>query len=180
MANLLLLTSQLKGAAFGNIFGYSNDRGEIANYHVNFGMNYGKAKGDDYNTVKSASVSEIAAKVNYPIPMVEKAIADLLKSLNPNTPQSAQGKAQSDAYTVVNSSLKIHNETEALYIYAYVVNKEVIVSGEYGVDTRRAETACKDAVKKALNLKTAKYRQFKIEREKFFAMKMSGEVLVLA
>lgn len=188
MSEFLLLTSQLKGATFGNIYGYMNDKGEIANHHVNFGMNYGKAKGDDFETVSNANIFDLVSKTGFSIDMVSTVIEKMKKSLDPNVikaKRSQSSKGQSDAYTVINSCFKIHNKCEdpeisgALYIYAYGVSKEVIVAGEYGADTRGEEVKCKSAIQKALKLKTAKYKNFKISSEKFYAMRMSGETLIL-
>jgi hypothetical protein len=188
MIDLLLLTSQLKGASFGNILGYTNDKGEVSNHHVNFGMNYGKAKADDFETVMNANIFDLVSKTGFSIDLVSTVIEKMKKSLDPNVPKakrSQSSKGQSDAYTVINSCFKIHNKcddpeiSEALYIYAYGVSKEVIVEGSYGEDTRGEEVKCKTAVQKALKLKTAKYKNFKIKKEKFFEMKMMGDTLIL-
>jgi len=179
MVDLLILTSKLNGAVFGNIYAYANEQGEVSDYHVNLGMNYGKAKADDFVTVCNADIADLVAKTGYSIPLIAEVVAELKASKDPSKPQTTRGKAQSDAYTVINSSLKIHNESKEWYIFAYVEKKTVLIAGEYGADTRSDKTKCKRAVEKALKLKTAKYKQFKVTYDKFTALNMMGEVLIM-
>ena len=175
--HLLIVTNLIKGGCFAKILNYTNDSGEVANHTVNLGMNYGKAKADDYLTVCQANPIEIATKTGFPLETVIIGLGELKNSLNPDAPQTTRGKAQSDAYEVINSCVKIHVETGFIHIYAYRMNKEILVAGEYKTVNSSEKTLCKKAIQKALALKTAKYGQYKISPEKFEGAKILGQEL---
>jgi hypothetical protein len=177
--HLLVVTNLIKGGCFANINGYTNDSGEVADHRINLGMNYGKAKADDYKTVCEAIPTEIALKTNFPIETVIEALTEMRNSLNPDAPQTVRGKAQTDAYTIINGCVKLHEETGFFHIYAYRMSKKVLVEGVYKQVNSSPKTLCKKAIQKALDLKTSKYGQYKISSEKFEAARILGNELSL-
>lgn len=174
--SLVELTDMIRGGCFANLVDYTNNNGEVANHRINLGMNYGQAKTDDYATVKSAIATDIATLVGFPLPMVMDTLIKIENSLNPNAEQSARGKAQTDAYEKINGCVKYHTEKKAYYIYAYRVSKTVTVQGTYKGE-QSEDARCRKAVEKALNLKTAKYGNFKLTEDKFVGGKILGEEL---
>lgn len=174
--SLVELTDKIRGGCFANLVDYTNNNGEVANHRINLGMNYGQAKADDYNTIKSAVASQVAKLVGFPLPMVMDTLIKIENSLNPKEEQTKRGKAQSDAYIKINGCVKYHTEKKAYYIYAYRVSKVVTVEGTY-TGEQSEEARCRKAVEKALNLKTAKYGNFKLTEDKFTGGKILGEEL---
>lgn len=175
--HLLVVTNLIKSGCFAKINQYTNDSGEVANHTVNLGMNYGKAKADDYLTVCQAVPTELVVKTGFPLETVLISLGELKNSLNPEAPQTARGKAQTEAYEVINGCVKVHIDTGYLHIYAYRMNKEILVAGEYKTVNSSEKTLCKKAIQKALALKTAKYGQYKISPEKFEGAKILGQEL---
>ena len=93
--------------------------------------------------------------------LLEQARTELLKSLiNPN---EARRNAQIDAYTVINSAIKVHNENGTIYIFGLSVNKEVLVDGVYPIVNSRPLTIAKKTIQKGM--KSTKYRMYKVETQ---------------
>ena len=98
-----------------------------------------------------------------------KAHTELLTSAEKNLSakkeeHTAQSKAQADAYMYIEGvkGVKIHKETMQVYVIGLINNKTVIVKGEYPTKNKRDKTLCKDAIKKHLELRAEKYRQYNV------------------
>jgi hypothetical protein len=102
-----------------------------------------------------------------------KAKQELISSLE--APSKARSEAQKDAYTHINSGLKVHNESGVLYVFGMKVSKKVKEAVDYGADTRKPLTKAKDEIRKLM--KSAKYRQFTFTLSGM-SIKASGEELI--
>ena len=89
-----------------------------------------------------------------------KAVEELIKSLT--KPSEAHSNGQKDAYTHLGKGIKMHNETGEFYITGLRVRKKVLHAIEYKEVKSRELTLAKKAIKKALDFKTDKFRNFKI------------------
>ncbi len=156
------------GVSFFGVNGYENQNGEVSNFVINIGASYQNAKKKDIVYLENLNVSEeYWYKINVDemdLALFEEARIQLLASLiNPN---KAQSQAQKDAYTHINSAIKIHNVTDAIYIFGTRVSKHVLVKGDYSnsrTSNPRPLTKAKNIIRE--NMKSTKYRQFKIETQ---------------
>lgn len=185
IAKIVEKFSMLNGTRFVGIKEYQNSKGEIANHVVNADFSYGNAVEKDLKTLRSATpqdIENIAFSTNFSKELVSQAINKIIDSFvsnqNPET-QSNQSKAQQDTYSKVTNSIKMHNETEQLYIYALAVNKKVLVKGEYKEVKSRDLTLAQNAVKKYFDLSTAKYRSFVIDENKLGSVTITGDTLTV-
>jgi hypothetical protein len=68
----------------------------------------------------------------------------------------------------------MHRETNEVYVFGMQIKKTVLEEGEYKEDTRKPLTRAKDEIRK--QLRSTKYRQFKIDRAEQF--KVKGDTIV--
>ena len=61
----------------------------------------------------------------------------------------------------------MHNETENFHVDGLIVSRTVVVEGNYPSTNKREKTKAKDAIKKALNLQSIKYRSFIVEKAEY-------------
>jgi len=138
---------------------------------VNIGASYENAKNKDIETLKNAdilTIQTVSDKIT-----LEKARQELIASLI--KPNENRSNGQIDAYTPICKGLKVHNETGEIYVYGYGENKKIIVEGTYPKVNSRALTIAKNELKKALNLRTNKYKNFKVTN--ISNMKLNGDIL---
>jgi hypothetical protein len=185
IAKIVEKFSMLNGTRFVGIREYLNSHNEISNVVVNADFNYGNAVAKDLNTLKSGTMQDVeniafGSKFNKDLvsQAINKMIESFEKNQNPET-QSAQSKAQQDTYTKVTNSIKMHNETGQLYIYALQVSKKVLVEGEYKEKNSKDLTLAQNAVKKYFDLSTAKYRSYVIDENKLASVTITGDTLTV-
>lgn len=175
MTTIILTTDQVKAKLFAlvaaqgtpkfiSVRNYQNNEGEVSNYVINIGVDYGKAKNDD--TLKLTDKTNFKEVKGYS-DAARKALLEA--SLKP----SRQSEAQQDAYTTICENVRMHNETGRLYIFGFRISKTVLVEGNYGPDTRSKFTKEKDAIREVL--KATKFRQFCLD--KLVEIRMNGETL---
>jgi hypothetical protein len=143
---------------------YRNNEGEVSNYVINIGVDYGKAKQADTEKLKDAA--NFAGLEGY---SDAARIALLEASLKP----SKQSKAQSDAYTQLCDNIRMHNETGRLYVNGFKISKTVVDAIEYPEVNSSALTIAKNIIRK--ELKATKFRQFCFD--KLVEIRMNGETL---
>jgi hypothetical protein len=163
------LANSPTGVTFFGIKNYKNAQGEISDYTINIGTNFAKAKAKDFEYVSNLDVSTLDTNISIEILNEAKQILTdaLLK------PNKAQSEAQKNAYTHINHAIKVHNETDVIYVFGTKVRKATISSGNYNeVDTRRELTKAKDVIRKGF--KSTNYRQFKVEPQETNAVAFSG------
>jgi hypothetical protein len=185
IAKIVEKFSMLKGTRYVGIRGYVNSHEEISNVVVNADFSYGNAVAKDLNTLKSGTmqdVENIAFGSNFSKDLISQAINKMIESFeknqNPET-QSAQSKAQQDTYTKVTNSIKMHNETGQLYIYALQEKKYIVKKGEYKEKNSKDLTLAQNAVKKYFDLSTAKYRSYVIDENKLASVAITGDTLTV-
>lgn len=159
---------------------YTNKANEKSSYTVGLGFNYANAVQKDLNKLIESDVKELAKSINFSAELVKQAVdklsAAFIKNQNKET-QSAQSIAQQDAYINVCTGVKIHKETENVHLYAMSINKTIIEKGEYKETNKRELTKCQDAIKKALNFSTTKFRNFIVTANQFHKINAQGSKL---
>lgn len=165
------LSNTPTGVSFCSIKNYTNQEGEVSDYVFNIGVSYEKAKEKDIQFLNDLDVTTM----EWQSAMVDiiKAKQDLISSLE--APSKARSEGQKDAYTHINSGLKVHNDTGELYVFGMKVSKKVKEAVDYGADTRKPLTKAKDEIRKMM--KSTKYRQF-IFTLNGMSIKASGEELI--
>lgn len=169
LAKLFGNLESITGVSFVNVT-YTNEQGEVQNTTFNVGVSYDKAKQKDIEYLKNLDVKTI--KSSQGIAQLEEARKALLGSLI--SPSKSRSQGQKNAYTHLTNGLKIHNETQELYVYGMKVKKTVISKGEYKADTRRPLTVAKDDIRKTM--KSTQYRQYNLSNMQ--DVKLKGDTLV--
>lgn len=134
---------------------YTNKAGEKSQYLLNVGASHKKAKETDIETLKKLDVSKL--KTKFSKELLTKAVNSLLTSLL--KPSKAHSEAQKDAYIHLATGIKEHSEYGDIYLYGLVVNKTIIVKGEYKKVNSRELTICKNWIKKNY-MKSSNFRMF--------------------
>lgn len=162
--------SNLKSASFIGINNYQNKFGEVANVSLVANVDYGNALKKDFETLKNVTDKDIndiflSCKDQHEKmtkEVVKTAFDELLTSFdtNLNGEKTNQSKGQTDAYITLTNSVKLHKESMNVYVWGMFNNKKILVEGEYPKTNKHPKTIAKDAIKKHLNLKTPKYKQY--------------------
>ena len=176
LRNLLVV----KGVSFMGIT-YTNKQGEKSRYLVNLGISYGKAKSLDIQTLESMNIATIDTHSldKDAVELLETARIELIKSFK--NPNEAKSRGQKDAYTIVSNTIKIHNATGNIHIYAMRMKKTILVKGEYP-QTQYAYSGARPLTraKNMLRLKylrTGKYRQFIITPEQLESVRVNSKTM---
>jgi len=180
MTTIILTTDEVKARLFALLAGqqtptfvsvknYTNNEGEVSNYVINIGADYGNAKESDTVFLADAkNLSEI--EFGSVAPYSEDARIALLKA---NLKPSNQSIAQTDAYTTICPNVRIHNETGRLYVFGFKISKTVLVPVVYPTVHSSALTIAKEKIRKVL--KAPQFRQYCLD--KLVEIKMQGETL---
>jgi len=163
---VLVRVMSRKGATFAAVRDYTSVKsGEVSNQTIIAGYSYENAKKHDLAIVQGADAKSLAIAVNYPVDLVEKVLGELEASLT--KPDAARSEGQTEAYTHLGSGIKRHNDTKQLYLTGLVVSKTVLKAGEFKEVKSADKTICKNKVKKALELRMDKIRQFVLDNGTF-------------
>jgi hypothetical protein len=160
---------EITGVSFVSVT-YVNQQNEKHQTLFNVGVDYNKAKQKDIEFLKQLDVSTIKSHLD--VELLENARIELLNSFL--KPSKTRSEGIANAYTHLGHGLKIHNETQTVYVYGMKVYKRVIEEGNYQEDTRSELTKAKDAIR--ATLKSTQYRQFKIESS--LQYKISGDAII--
>ena len=147
------------GVSFVKINGYKNSQGEISNILINVGASYENQKNADLKTLQTADITKMQFSVDMPTVLTAK--TELENSLI--KPNENRSNGQIEAYTNICKGIKIHNETGVLYIFGMQVKKDVICKGEYKTVKSQNKTIAKNELKKQLDLKLDKFRQYSFD-----------------
>ena len=164
------LNKSLTNVTFCSVKGYVNDKGELADYLINIGVNYQTAKQKDIKFLSNLDVT--AMEWNSSMVDILVAKTELLESLI--SPNKARSEGQKEAYIHINEALKLHADTLELYVFGSKVKKNVVEAVDYGEDKRSAKTKAKDEIRQMM--KSTKYRQFKFKLNGM-RMRTNGEEL---
>lgn len=156
--SILVVAKTIKGATFVSVRNYENKEGEISNQIFVTNIKYENCVKHDLEVIESTDVHTLG--LNFSTELLDKAKEELIKSLT--KPSENHSNGQKDAYTYLEKGVKQHNETGTYYITGLRVRKETIHAVEYKKVNSRELTLAKNAIKKALDFKTDKYRIFKI------------------
>jgi inosine/xanthosine triphosphate pyrophosphatase family protein len=182
----LLTVTDTKGASFLGIRNYESSKtGELANYVVISNFSYANAIAHDMKALTALTNNDltiISKDTGLDIEVLKQAKTALLTSFEKNQnkeTQSNQSKAQQDIYIKLNDAIKVHKETEQVYIYALAHKKVVIEKGTYPTVNSRELTKAKNAIKKACGFKTAKYRLFIVDKNQLTSVKIKGTEVII-
>ena len=173
--------------AFVSIKGYTNANNETSNVLLNVGANLDNAKAKDLEYLKSLKVETLpldsyfceamnkATKQVCAIEIIskwlEKARLDWIRAIE--TPEKTRSEAQINAYTHVADGMKMHNETNQIYVWGMQVQKTVITKGEYKEVNHRPLTVAKDLIKS--HLKHTQIRTYILKSIE--TLKVNGETI---
>lgn len=177
LTQLVISTTANKGVGFASIY-YTNKEGETARHLVNVNASLSNAKAKDLETLKAVTNDElnklVDAEKNITIEVLIEAKDALIKSIV--SPNENRSQAQINAFTKINESMKYHNETGDIYLFALRVRKDVIVPIERKAVNSKPLTIAKRIIEKSLELKAPKFVNFKIDQ--MFSAKLNGDTLV--
>ena len=165
---------------FVSIPSYTNSKGETASYVINGNVTYQNVKENDNKKLHECSdeiLQQVANEKEIDIAIVRTALSELITSSDRNLTEddrTAQSEAQKDIYVHFGKGLKMHKDTERFHIDGLIVSKKVIVEGNYPRVNSRPKTIAKNAIKKALELQSRKYRSFIVERGHCEYINLSG------
>jgi hypothetical protein len=173
----------LKSSSFISINNYLSKTGEIANHTININISVKNAKQTDLNRLKQCNetdLKQIAFNSNLSTEICKIALSELIiaaeKNLNTDIDERTnQSKAQTDAYINITPAIKLHKDTLALHIFGQTINKKVLATGTYKEVNCNNKTKAKQAIKKHLDLRSDKFRNYIIENANNF--KINGEVI---
>lgn len=176
IGKLVAIISQIKTPSFVRIVNYSNDKGEVANYTLNLGIRYENAKESDsvflldtenINKVDFGTVAHASHEAWNE--MLEACLAPTKQTIN-------RSEGQSDAYVTLCPNVRLHIGEQRIFIYGFVVSKEVIVPGTYKAVNSSAKTIAKRKIDK--HLKASQFRQFAFDRLQ--SVKVKGEEIEIS
>lgn len=168
-SELIEKLKEINGVSFVSVT-YVNQQNEKHQTLFNVGVDYHAAKLKDIDYLSTLDVSVLGSEL--PIELLEQARIELITSMT--SPSKARSEGITSAYTNLGKGLKIHNETQTLYVYGMKVSKRVIEAGDEKVDTRRPLTVAKDTLRSLL--KSTQYRQFELGRS--LQYKLKGDTIV--
>jgi len=179
--NVIITAKTIKGTKFVGIRGYENSKNEISNQTLLVGYNYPDMLKNDLQKLKELDINSVIAK--YGKEVANKAYTELIvaltklttseiekaKLLENNDKTLIRSNAQINAFTTLAKGIKVHNETNKLYVNGLVVSKTIIQKGvsktiiQKGVYKKvnsRPKTLGKNEIKKLANLRSNKLRRF--------------------
>lgn len=187
LVTLLTLTDS-KGASFLGIREYQSnaklkdgEKHEIANHTVISNFSYSNAVEHDIKALEALTNKDIeilSKNKGFTVELLEQAKNNLLTSFVKNQSketQSNQSKVQQDIYINISDAIKLHKETEKVYIYALAHKKTVLVEGKKFPTNSRELTKAQNVIKKYCEFKTIKFRMFVVNPEQLASVKAKGK-----
>lgn len=158
----------ITGVSFVSVV-YTNEQNEKQHTLFNVGVNYEKAKAKDLEYLKNLDITELNSDLSADLLMeaTQSLINDFEKTIS-------KEKVKKDNFIHLTNGLKQHTENNELYVYGMLVHKTVLSEGEYKEVNSKPLTIAKNLIRK--NLKTSKYRQYKIGKAEQF--KIKGDTIV--
>jgi len=187
MKNIINKFQSFSNTSFISINNYlAKTSGEIANHVINVNINIMTAKLSDLEKLKNLGEVElltIAESTKIAIETVKTAYSELLasaeKNVNPDVKErTTQSQAQTDAFFFITPAIRLHKETLALHIFGQAISKKVLFAGTYKEVKNSNKTLAKKAIKKSLDLRAEKFRDFIIENTE--AIKIQGDEIIIA
>lgn len=169
MKNLIKKFESLKGAKFISINGYESITSkEIANHIINVNISVYNAKLTDFERLeqcKEVDLLNISISTGIAIDICKTALNELLMSSAKNLSENKddrtnQSKGQTDNYIFITPAIRIHKDTLNIHIFGQAISKTVLVKGTYKTVNSSDKTLAKNAIKKYLDLRSDKFRDF--------------------
>jgi hypothetical protein len=171
IGKLVAIISQIKTPSFIRIVNYKNNEGEIANHTINLGVSYENAKeADSVFLLDTENINKVDFD-EYAHASVEAWNEMLTSRLAPTKETENRSSGQTDAYITLCPNVRLHIAEQRIFIYGFVVSKEVIVPGTYKKVNSSAKTLAKKKINK--HLKATQFRQFAFDRLQ--SVKVKGE-----
>jgi hypothetical protein len=167
--HLLKKLQEINGVSFVSVT-YINQQNEKHQTTFNIGVDYYKAKQKDIEFLENLNTSDMECLL--PIELLEQAREELILSMK--SPSKTRSEGIKNAYTNLGHGLKIHNETQVIYVYGMKINKTIITNGDYKEDTRKPLTRAKDTLRSLL--KSTQYRQYELGRS--LQYKLKGDTII--
>ena len=174
----------LNGVSFIRINNYiAKTTGEVANHTINIGLSVKNAKETDLMRLKACNDKDlimISTASSIAVDICRVALTEMLASAEKNLSENKeertnQSNGQADAYIYITSAIRIHKDTQELHIFGQAINKVVLVKGEYKSVNSSDKTLAKNAIKKHLDLRSDKFRDFIVANVE--SVKMNGETI---
>jgi len=176
----------LKGASFISINNYlSKTSGEVANHTVNVNISVQNAKETDLQRLQNCNESDLlaiskASKID--LETVKQAHAEMLASAEKNLSanpleRTQQSQAQTDAYIHLTPAIRLHKETLEIHIFGQAIAKVVLKADEYKQVNSSQKTLAKNAIKKHLDLRADKFRDYVLKLAD--SVKVNGSTIEL-
>jgi hypothetical protein len=163
--------ASIEGVKFVAIKNYENANGEISNYVINCGADYGKAKEADLKALENKEALEGVTFGSVSM-YAEQARIALIEAIKKPSKGSV---AQTEAYLTVAPNVRLHLDSGRLFVFGFTIpnSKVVLVEGVYPSVNSAPLTIAKDKIRK--NLKHTKFRQFAFDQLK--QVRLNGETL---
>lgn len=159
-------------STFLTLKGYQSKSGEVADYSIVFHINYKNALISSINTLNSfVPNNEIE----------EQAKQDCLDSFNKSIQniESIQIENIQDGYSrffdennQYIKGIKLHNKTNTLHLYGFVVHKKIIKQGNFKKSNSSPLTIAKNKLRNMC--KVSKFRQFRIIPDQLDSISVEG------
>jgi hypothetical protein len=165
---LLEKLKMITGVSFVSVI-YTNEQNEKQHTTFNVGVSYEKSKQKDLEYLKNLDITELNTELS--IDLLTEATQSLINDFEKTI---SKEKVKNDNFIHITNGLKYHTENNELYVYGMQVYKTVLSEGEYKEKNSKPLTIAKNVIRK--NLKTSKYRQYKISKAEQF--KIKGDIIM--
>ena len=153
----------ITGVLFVSVI-YTNEQNEKQHTTFNVGVSYEKSKQKDLEYLKNLDIIELNSELS--VDLLTEATQSLINDFEKTI---SKEKVKTNNFTHITNGLKQHTENNELYVYGMLVHKTILSEGEYKEKNSKPLTIAKNIIRK--NLRTSKYRQFKIGKAEQFKIK---------
>jgi len=176
----------LKSASFIWINNYlAKTSGEVANHVVNVNISVKNAKETDLMRLQNCTdddLTMICELKGFSFDVCKLAHSEMLASAEKNLSanvedRTAQSQGQTDAYISLTPAIRLHKETLEVHVFGQAISKVVLVKGEYKEVKSSDKTLAKNAIKKHLDLRSDKFRDFIVGN--MDSLKVDGETILI-
>lgn len=160
---------------------YTNTKGETSRQVLNVGIAYQAVLENSFNVLNQIDRDKIkqeAVAQGIDAAVVDQAFADVEASLSARISRPEQiDIADVSSFTTLSKGIKMHQQTNELYLSGQVVSKTIITPGTYKEVKSRPLTLAKKMIEK--HLPVSKYRSLKISPTQIHSVRSQGTTLVI-
>jgi len=149
------------GSKFASFLYRSKGLGETSIYNVRLNVDYARTKAEDRAKLEAYTPENEEE---------QKAKDHLL------APSTRKPSAQ-PPFTDYGKGIKINNDNGKIYLFGYLVNKEIVADKSQKADTRKPLTIACDNLKKKLNIMNKTYRSFILDPVHISGIRLKGDVI---